>query len=115
MPNWWKPRAQLGIASGTRRFLRARILGRERRFAHVRTSDGTEGWIEQRFLISKQTYEQFQKLARNEQNDPVQATGMTRNATNIHLEPNRDSEHLYLLDQGAKISIFKRATSEKVF
>jgi len=70
-----------------------RILGRERRFAHVRTSDGTEGWIEQRFLISKQTYEQFQKLARDEQNDPVQATGMTRNATNIHLEPNRDSEH----------------------
>src|SRR5438874_10640532 len=39
---------------------------------------------------------------------------MTRNATNIHLEPNRDAEHLYLLDQGAKISIFKRATSEKV-
>ena len=91
-----------------------RILGRERRFARVRTSDGTEGWIEQRFLISKQTYEQFQKLARNEQNDPLQATGITRNATNIHLEPNRDSEHLYLLDQGAKISIFKRATSEKV-
>src|SRR5438876_928748 len=91
-----------------------RILGRERRFARVRTSDGTEGWIEQRFLISKQTYEQFQKLARNEQNDPVQATGITRNATNIHLEPNRDAEHLYLLDQGAKISIFKRATSEKV-
>src|SRR5439155_681025 len=58
-----------------------RILGRERRFARVRTSDGTEGWIEQRFLISKQTYEQFQKLARDEQNDPVQATGITRNAT----------------------------------
>jgi uncharacterized protein YgiM (DUF1202 family) len=90
-----------------------RILGRERRFAHVRTSDGAEGWIEQRFLISKQTYEQFQELARDEQNDPVQATGVTRNATNIHLQPNRDSEHLYQLDQGAKISIFKRATSEK--
>jgi hypothetical protein len=44
----------------------------------------------------------------------VQATGVTRNPTNIHLEPNRDAEHLYQLDQGAKISIFKRATSEKV-
>jgi uncharacterized protein YgiM (DUF1202 family) len=90
-----------------------RILGRERRFAHVRTSDGTEGWIEQRFLISKQTYEQFQKLASDTQKDPVQATGITRNATNIHLEPNRDAEHLYQLDQGAKISILKRASSEK--
>jgi uncharacterized protein YgiM (DUF1202 family) len=91
-----------------------RILGRERRFAHVRTSDGTEGWIEQRFLISKQTYEQFQKLARDEQNDPVQSTGITRNATNMHLEPNREAEHLYQLDQGAKIFVLKRASSEKV-
>jgi uncharacterized protein YgiM (DUF1202 family) len=91
-----------------------RILGRERRFAHVRTSDGAEGWIEQRFLITKQTYEQFQKLASDSQNDPVQSTGVTRNPTNIHLEPNREAEHLYQLDQGAKISILKRATSEKV-
>ena len=91
-----------------------RILGRERRFARVRTSDGAEGWIEQRFLITKQTYEQFQKLAHDTQNDPVQAAGVTRNPTNIHLEPNREAEHLYQLDQGAKISILKRATSEKV-
>jgi len=91
-----------------------RILGHERRFAHVRTSDGTEGWIEQRFLITKQTYEQFQKLAGDTQNDPVQATGVARNPTNIHLEPNRESEHLYQLDQGAKISLFKRATGEKI-
>jgi len=91
-----------------------RVLGRERRFAHVRTSDGAEGWIEQRFLISKQTYEEFQKLARDSQNDPVQSTGVTRNSTNLHLEPNREAEHLYQLDQGAKISILKRATSEKV-
>jgi SH3-like domain-containing protein len=91
-----------------------RILGRERRFVHVRTSDGTEGWMEQRFLISKQTYEEFQKLAHDTQNDPVQATGVTRNPTNIHLEPNREAEHLYQLDQGAKISLFKRASSEKI-
>lgn len=91
-----------------------RVLGRERRFAHVRTSDGAEGWIEQRFLISKQTYEEFQKLARDSQDDPVQSTGVTRNSTNIHLEPNREAEHLYQLDQGAKITILKRATSEKV-
>jgi SH3-like domain-containing protein len=91
-----------------------RILGRERRFARVRTSEGAEGWIEQRFLITKQTYDQFQKLARDSQNDPVQSTGVTRNPTNIHLEPNREAEHLYQLDQGSKISILKRATSEKV-
>src|ERR1700693_1421936 len=38
------------------------VLGRDRRFAHVRTSTGTEGWLEQRFLVSKDTYDAFQKL-----------------------------------------------------
>jgi SH3-like domain-containing protein len=89
------------------------VLGHEHRFAHVRTETGVEGWIEQRFLISQQTYNAFRKLAEQEQNDPVQSKGITRNQTNIHLEPDRDSDHLYQLDQGAKISILKRASSEK--
>jgi uncharacterized protein YgiM (DUF1202 family) len=89
------------------------VLGRERRFVHVRSASGAEGWIEQRFLISQQTYDAFQKLAQKEQNDPVQSAGITRNQTNIHLEPDRDSDHLYQLDQGVKISILKRAMSEK--
>jgi SH3-like domain-containing protein len=90
------------------------VLGRDRRFVRVRTSSGAEGWMEQRNLASKQTYDAFQKLATQEQGDPVQSTGTTRNQTNIHLEPGRDTDHLYQLDQGAKIAILKRATSEKV-
>ena len=46
-------------------------------------------------------------------NDPVQATGIAHNQTNIHLEPQRDAEHLYQIDQGAKLSLLKRASSEK--
>ncbi len=38
------------------------ILGRDRRFARVRTSTGVEGWLEQRYLVTKQTYDAFQKL-----------------------------------------------------
>jgi SH3-like domain-containing protein len=89
------------------------VLGREHRFAHIRTAAGAEGWIEQRFLISQPTYNAFRKLAEQEQKAPVQSTGITRNQTNIHLEPDRDSDHLYQLDQGAKISILTRASSEK--
>jgi SH3-like domain-containing protein len=89
------------------------ILGRDRRFARVRTAGGAEGWVEQRFLATKQTYDAFQKLDAQEQNDPVQSTGTTRNQTNIHLEPGRDTDHLYQLDQAAKVSILKRATIEK--
>jgi uncharacterized protein YgiM (DUF1202 family) len=89
------------------------ILGRDRRFARVRTSTGLEGWLEQRFLVSKETYDAFQKLAGDVHNDPVQATAIAHNQTNIHLQPERDAEHLYQVDQGAKLSLMKRASTEK--
>jgi SH3-like domain-containing protein len=92
---------------------RVQILERERRFARVRTPSGAEGWMEQRSLVPQQVYDGFQKLAQQAQNAPVQATGTTRNDTNIHLEPGRETEHLYQLNQGSKVSILKRATAEK--
>jgi SH3-like domain-containing protein len=92
---------------------RVQILERERRFARVRTASGAEGWMEQRYLVPQQVYDGFQKLAQQQQNAPVQATATTRNDTNIHLEPGRETEHLYQLNQGFKISILKRAIAEK--
>jgi len=92
---------------------RVQILGRERRFARVRTAAGAEGWLEQRYLTTQQVYDGFQKLAQQSQNLPVQAPGTTRNDTNLHLEPGRETEHLYQLNQGSKVSILKRETVEK--
>lgn len=92
---------------------RVQILERERRFARVRTAGGAEGWIEQRSLVPQQVYDGFQKLAQQQQGAPLQATGTTRNDTNIHLDPGRETEHLYQLNQGFKVSILKRATVEK--
>jgi hypothetical protein len=92
---------------------RLEVLERDRRFARVRTVTGTEGWVEQRNLVSQQVYDGFQKLSKEEQNTPVQATGVTRNDTNLHLTPGRDTEHLYLLNQNAKVSLLKRAVVEK--
>ncbi|HXZ42909.1 MAG TPA: SH3 domain-containing protein [Terriglobales bacterium] len=93
---------------------RVQVLERERRFVRIRTDGGLEGWIEQRYLVPQEVYDGFQKLAQQEQNDPLQAAGTTRNDTNIHLEPGRDTEHLYQLNQGTKVSLFKRATAEKI-
>jgi SH3-like domain-containing protein len=89
------------------------VLARDRRFARVRTSTGAEGWLEQRYLVNNETHDAFQKLAEQVRNEPVQATGVAHNQTNIHLEPQRDAEHLYQLDQGQKLSVLKRASSEK--
>ena len=93
---------------------RVQILEREKRFARVHTQAGLEGWMEQRYLVTQQVFDGFQKLVQQDQNDPVQAIGTTRSETNIHLEPGRETEHLYQLSQGAKVSVLKRATAEKV-
>src|SRR4029077_20306551 len=92
---------------------RVEVLEREKRFSRVRTVDGVEGWVEQRYLVDQQTYDALQRLTQENLNDPVQAPGVLRNETNLHLTPGRETEHLYQLSAGAKIAVLKRATAEK--
>jgi SH3-like domain-containing protein len=89
------------------------VLERSRRFVHVRTADGKDGWIEQRYLVGDDVFEQFRQLAAANRITPVQATGVTRNDTNIHLTPQRDAEHLYLLKEGTRLQLLKRGTAPK--
>ena len=92
---------------------RVEIIDRDRRFARVRTGSGIEGWIEQRYLVDQKTYDALQKLTQEHQSDPVQAPGVLRNDTNMHVTPGRESEHLYQLASGAKVAILGRGTAEK--
>jgi hypothetical protein len=92
---------------------RVEVLEREKRFSRVRTANGVEGWIEQRYLVDQSTYDGLQKLTKDNLSDPVQAPGVLRNDTNLHLTPGRETEHLYQLSAGAKVSVLKRATAEK--
>jgi len=92
---------------------RVEVLEHEKRFARVRTGSGIEGWIEQRYLVDQKTFDALQKLTEDNKSDLVQAPGVLRNDTNLHVTPGRDTEHLYQLASGAKVAILKRATSEK--
>ena len=92
---------------------RVEVLDRERRFAKIRLPNGAEGWVEQRYLVSEQVYKGFQALAQQQKDAPVSGTATTRNDTNLHVEPGRDTEHLYQLPEGSKVSILKRTTVEK--
>jgi hypothetical protein len=89
------------------------VLDREKRFIQVRTAAGLQGWVEQRFLISQQVFDNFQRLTQEHQSDPLQATGVTRNETNLHIEPGRESDHLYQLAAGSKLAVLARGTAEK--
>jgi len=92
---------------------RVEVLDREKRFAKIRTANGTEGWVEQRYLVNEQVFNGFQKLAVEAKDTPVVGNASTRNDTNLHVEPGRDTEHLYQLPLGAKISTLKRESVEK--
>jgi len=92
---------------------RVEIMDRDKRFALVRTANGSQGWVEQRYLVTEKVFNGFQKLAQEQHDNVAQATAVTRNETNLHLEPGRDTDHLYQELQGAKLSILKRGISEK--
>ncbi|MGD0509316.1 MAG: SH3 domain-containing protein [Terriglobales bacterium] len=92
---------------------RVEVLDHDRHFVKVRTATGAMGWVEQRYLVGQDVYDQIQKLTADNQNDPVQAQGTTRNDTNLHVEPGRDTEHLYQISSGEKLSVLKRGTAEK--
>jgi SH3-like domain-containing protein len=92
---------------------RVEVLDHDRHFSKVRTTSGAMGWVEQRYLVGQDVYDQIQKLTADNQNDPVQAQGTTRNDTNLHVEPGRETEHLYQISSGEKLSVLKRGTAEK--
>jgi hypothetical protein len=89
------------------------VLDHDRRFVKVRTAAGVTGWVEQRYLVGQEVFDRIQKLTADNQNDPVQAQGAARNDTNLHVEPGRDTEHLYQISSGEKLSLLKRGTAEK--
>jgi len=92
---------------------RVEIMDRDKRFAMVRAANGMQGWVEQRYLVTQKVFDGFQKLAQDQKNAVIQATAVTRSETNLHLDPGRDTDHLYQINQGAKLSVLKRGTSEK--
>ena len=83
------------------------------RFVRVRSARGEEGWVEQRYLADEKIFDRFQSLGQQYGNTPVQARAITRADLNMHATPGRDSEHLYLLKEGEKLDLLKRATAEK--
>ena len=89
------------------------VLDRQKRFVKVRTASGMEGWVEQRYLVSTTVYSQAQALANKEKVAPAQGKAIARNDINLHVEPGRDTEHLYQLKECEKVDVLTRATAEK--
>jgi SH3-like domain-containing protein len=89
------------------------ITDRQKRFVKIKTAGGQEGWLEARYVVSQDIYNQFQSLKQKYQHEPAQGHGTARAELNVHLTPERDSEHLYRLKDGEKVDVLERGVGEK--
>jgi len=89
------------------------VLDRQKRFVKVRTLRSEEGWVEQRYLADARVYDQAVTLANKNLKSPSQGKATARNDTNLHVEPGRDSDHIFLVHENDKVDVLARATAEK--
>jgi Bacterial SH3 domain len=89
---------------------RLQVLERmqNKRFVRVRTPRGEEGWVQERYLTDQQTFDQFQRLAEQFKDAPLQSTATVTQPVKVHILPGRKSGYLYLLDEKQKVGLLQR-------
>ena len=89
------------------------VIEKQKRFVHVKTSSGADGWLEMRYLEGQDVFDGFEKLKKDNAKTQVEAHGTVRAELNIHLTPDRESDHLYQMKEGEKVEVLKKASAEK--
>jgi SH3-like domain-containing protein len=90
-----------------------KVLDHGRHFLKVQTDKGQVGWIEERVVATPETVAAFDQMKEQHKNDPEIAGGVTRDEVYMHIAPGRETEHFYLLPEGEKLKLLKRATVVK--
>jgi len=95
---------------------RVRIVERHgnKRFVKVRTDDGKEGWIPQRYLAPQEVFDQFAGLAQQNSAKVSQAGAVTRRVVNMHATPAREGAVLYQLKEGERLELLSRQSAPRV-
>ena len=92
---------------------RLKVLERGRHSVKVQTAKGQVGWIEEKMIATDETAAEFETLKNAHQGEAEVASGVVRDQVYMHLKPGRDSERFYLLNEGDKLKLLRRATLEK--
>jgi len=90
-----------------------RVLDHARHWVKVQTAGGEIGWIEEKTVVTEEQQAEFAKLKAEHDKDIDVASGVVRDQVYMHLKPGRDTEHFYLLNEGDKLHLLRRATLEK--
>lgn len=102
-------RNQLGpsteVSAHLRSGERVEVVSRRPHWTEVRTADGKTGWVLDRYLVSQEIHDHFAKLARDTQDLPSQGQAVLRRQANLHLEPGRNTQVFYQLDEGEQAEV----------
>lgn len=87
---------------------RVAVVSRAARWAQIRLADGRTGWVEAKALLDAATHEKAEQVLKSVEPFGPQAAGHTTNATNLRLEPSRESIQLAELSQNVPVQVFGR-------
>jgi SH3-like domain-containing protein len=91
-----------------------KVLDRARLWVKVQTPKGEVGWIRQAEVATEEQVAEFDKLKAEYKDTPVVASGVVHDQVYMHVKPGRDSDKFFLLNEGDKLQLMRRATLEKV-
>lgn len=87
-----------------------KVLEHGRHFLKVQTPKGEIGWIKEAAIATLDSENGFNDLRDQHKDDQVVASGVVRDQVYMHLRPGRETEKFYLLNEGEKLRLLKRAT-----
>ena len=87
-------------------------LAKRNDFVKVKTGNGTVGWVDSRLLMDPALWQRSEGLLKGAEGLPVQASGRTKVATNLRVEPGRNAPRLYQFGRGVPVQIVGRATAD---
>jgi hypothetical protein len=93
---------------------RVEIVGRRRRFLHVRTAAGVEGWTRDSELATPQLLDFMRQQQDQTAADPSQGTFLALYPLNAHLEPYRWSPTIYQLQEEESAELLRRKLVDRL-
>ena len=89
------------------------VLDHGRRFLQVRDARNEVGWIEERYVVAQPVYDSLEQLKQQSSALQAVATATVRDDVAMHVTPGRDTDHLFMLKEGDKVQLLKRASTVK--
>src|SRR5215510_13467665 len=106
----WSSMAQVREPLGVLRYGdRVDMLAKRNDFVKVKTGTGSVGWVDGRLLMDPALWQRCEELLKRAESLPVQASGRTKVATNLRVEPGRTAPRLYQFARGVAVQVVARA------